>query len=576
MASFTNTISSKNPCVRSCFVLFALSVLVYAPSLWNGFVYDDLIHIVNNPRVQSLKAFLQSLGEPTFPGNLYRPVLYASYQIQNSLGLGGSFFFHLGNVLLHGLVGCAAFVLFCPLFGSSRALCAAILFILNPFGVEVVANVSGRAELLAALSVLLFLLLFRHYFRAFLDGTRSVLVFVFPAFILILGFYSKESALVGLPLSLSLFCYEARLKDSVAVQLRSLRVFAPFLVVGGALVSALVFRSSIVGGASEAIPFVDNPLTKLSYSERVLTASALLGRYLVQFFSPLTFSSDYSYDSTELLGLGALTESFHLLLVLFALSFFLWGTFSKRPLLKSLALSLGWYFIAFLVTSNILFPIGTIYGERLAYLPSVGLALFTALIFGACDRYQLFSTFLAASFLLRIVPYQFVWASSDTLLNHQLSVHPKSIRVLVNEAYRQRLQRQYQGAEEILKRAEKIYPEGLAVLGAFGELYSETGDFERATRYFRRALELDEYALSAHFGLGKIYLHQGEYGKAESEFQQVLMLSPSHFEAQVGIVMVLLNTGRRAEALRHFQVLRQWDPAHREIRRLEGFLGVGE
>src|SRR5262249_59369370 len=63
----------------------------------------------------------------------------------------------------------------------------------------------------------------------------------------------------------------------------------------------------------------------------------------------------------------------------------LWALYTRRD---AWSIAGAIYFAGFAVTSNLLFPIGTIMGERLAYLPSVGFCLAAALLWTSLLKWQ--------------------------------------------------------------------------------------------------------------------------------------------------------------------------------------------
>jgi len=83
-------------------------MIVYAPSIAGGFVYDDGELILRNPSIRDLTAWRSIFGyEPA------RPLLTWTWALNHALGGDQPWSYHLVNVLLHGVNAClvAAFVL---------------------------------------------------------------------------------------------------------------------------------------------------------------------------------------------------------------------------------------------------------------------------------------------------------------------------------------------------------------------------------------------------------------------------------------------------------------------------------
>jgi hypothetical protein len=134
---------------------FAIIVLWW-PALPASFQFDDWNVIVNEPRVQSLTAWWQSM-----PG--IRPLLKLSYALNMTLDAGPTGF-RVVNVLIHA----ANATLLASLLrtrgrraglgeaqASAAALLAALIFALHPAQTEAVTYISGRSSSLAACFCLL-------------------------------------------------------------------------------------------------------------------------------------------------------------------------------------------------------------------------------------------------------------------------------------------------------------------------------------------------------------------------------------------------------------------------------------
>ena len=137
-------------------------------------------------------------------------------------------------------------------------------------------------------------------------------------------------------------------------------------------------RALVLGGAIKAsgtgIFEVENPLAPLAPVPRAANASAIFLRYLWRMFVPLRLSSDESGWSIRVLTpRDALFWAAPVLVAALVAVALL--RFRDRS-----AAALGFLFlcVSSLPTANLLFPTGTIFAERLAYLPSGGFCLMAA------------------------------------------------------------------------------------------------------------------------------------------------------------------------------------------------------
>jgi hypothetical protein len=127
--------------------------------------------------------------------------------------------------------------------------------------------------------------------------------------------------------------------------------------------------------------YVDNPISQPDgWLAGKLTAIKVIGRYLQLLLFPHQLSSEYSYNQIPLYGQpGHTAEDIEAWVALIVLASFIglavWW-WRKQPLFTW---GVGLFFLMQLLTANLLFPIGSIMGERFLYLPSVGFAVVAAL-----------------------------------------------------------------------------------------------------------------------------------------------------------------------------------------------------
>jgi protein O-mannosyl-transferase len=134
-------------------LLLGVSLLVYANTLANRFVYDDEIYVFRNPDV--IRPTLTGLFEANKFVNVFRPVTFATFALNWAVGGPHPFGFHLINVCLHAAVVLLLYLVLRTLLdavqkGKTIALVAALLYAAHPIHTEAVAWVTGRSELLAA------------------------------------------------------------------------------------------------------------------------------------------------------------------------------------------------------------------------------------------------------------------------------------------------------------------------------------------------------------------------------------------------------------------------------------------
>ena len=132
--------------------LLAVNLLLYHPAIRLGFLsVDDADYVQNNPYIAGFNGDnLRYILTTPYAAN-YAPANLLSYALDAAVSGGKQpLAFHLSNVLWHGWVACMVYLLaFTIRPGILTAAGAALLFLLHPTHVEVVAWVSSRKDLVA-------------------------------------------------------------------------------------------------------------------------------------------------------------------------------------------------------------------------------------------------------------------------------------------------------------------------------------------------------------------------------------------------------------------------------------------
>ena len=132
--------------------LLLANLALYHGTFDLGFLsVDDPVYIQNNPYIENFSATNLTHILTTPYGTNYAPVNLLSYSLDIALAKGKSAAaIHLSNVIWHGFVVCAVYLLaFTIRPRILTAAAAAALFLLHPVHVEVVAWISSRKDLVA-------------------------------------------------------------------------------------------------------------------------------------------------------------------------------------------------------------------------------------------------------------------------------------------------------------------------------------------------------------------------------------------------------------------------------------------
>ncbi|MBI4604712.1 MAG: hypothetical protein HY721_22350 [Planctomycetes bacterium] len=355
----------------------AAAVLVNLNTLPGDFVYDDEVLIEKGDELRDFdlrRIFLSNYWGPDHADRNYRPLALLTYALNFRLS-GGPWSFHLVTLLLNAAAVWLAYRLLLELAGDAPAAAAgAAVYAVLPIHVEAAANVVGRAELLAALGLFgsWLLALRASASRASSSGREPAGLAAAASGALLLGLASKESAVAAVPL--------------VAAGCLVLGRPLPWKTLAGSAAAVVLYlgvRAAVLEGKVSVISFPDNPLIEADPVTRALNALRLLGLYAWKTVVPVRLSADHSYAEIPVLPLSSPLLWAQGLLVAAGLALPVWILRRRAPLVALAAVTFA---LAFAVTANVLFPIGTIFAERLAYAPSFAYALLLCAALAAAAR----------------------------------------------------------------------------------------------------------------------------------------------------------------------------------------------
>jgi tetratricopeptide (TPR) repeat protein len=543
-----------------------LAVLPYLNALWAGYAFDDYPVILSNPRITGAEPALGLVAEPDRSDrSLYRPVTMLTYAASARIG-GGPAGFHLVNVALHAGVSLLVFrTVDVLLAGRALATVAAALFAVHPVHAEAVTAIVGRAELLAALfGVLSLLALVR---GATAETVRSRAWSLASAGAFAVAVFSKESAITILPLGVVLGLWARSLRDGR----RALAAVIPHACV---LVGYLVARTWLVGLVTVAAPplYIDNPLAHVGVLVRVATALVVLSQYLGLLTLPVTLSSDYSFNQVPLVT-GPLDPRLWIALgVLGGLAAGLAAGVRRAP---ALGLAAALLVLPLGLTSNLLFPIGTIKAERLLYLPSVGwcvAAAWAALRLGRVHR----AAPWAAVALAVIALAGRTWARNedwrDRATAHAVAVRTAPMSAKAHYNWGNELVRQRRIAEALhhFARSVEIYPAWVQSRANLGTSLASLGRLDEAIPHLQEAARLEPSSVQIRRNLAGILQRQGRAVEAIAELEAAVRLDPAAIEPRRALGVLLLQAGRAREAEDQLAAVAQRVPRHADTQNLWG------
>ncbi len=532
------------------FLLFILSFLLNVNTLSNKFAFDDkgLIQenklIIDGTNLNEIFTTNYRYGSNNPDDGLYRPLVMLTYVFNTDRNILNPSNLHLFNVICNSLNSSLIFLLLFFLSGEFIvAFFSALIFTFHPIHTEVVANISGRPEIMCALFIFLSWIL--------LEKIKNPIFSYFSASIfLFMALLSKETAVM---FPLMVIAYDL-VRNQAAFNKNYILKFA-FLIT--TVIIYIFIRWSILGNTSNGnVPlFYNNPIANSPVDERVATALGVFLRYCGLLLFPVKLVSDYSYKSLQIydsIWYPAPIFAFFLIGALFASAIY----FRKRNLLFPLSFIL--FFFPYILISNIFFSIGTIMGERLMYLPSAGFALLTGFLFSRLFfRWRYFAIILSivilCAYSFKTISRNHDWYDDNTLTKADLKSSPENVKLLANMGFLTAKKGQFQIAEYYYQNALEIYPDFVEGLSGLGKISYDQKKYEDALSFYKKAADISPSNPQARFDYASVMINIGRFEEAETELKDALELSPSSPMLFRSMGNLMLSKGDFIGAINNFQ-----------------------
>ncbi len=518
-----------------------LVFLIYGRAMLGDFVFDNRPIIEREAMLSNLNQLDKVFMAPYWARDegLYRPITLTSFTF-NFMILGSDpAGFYFVNLLLYALTGWLIFLLVDKLL-SQRLLAylCGLIFLLLPIHSEAVVNIVGRAEILALLfSLLLFLELLKNKKNYWLAGLW---------FFLAIG--AKESAVVSLPVAALIIYLKEKYfwRKEIWLKYWTAAVWLPLSVLAYLFLRFLVLGADNFMGSRTTI--VENPLKFTEFWPRIFTGFKILWLYVQKSFWPVGLCSDYSYNQipaiSSLLNWQAIAGLSVIVFLIFALFFFR----KRAPLLS---LGAAFFLFGFMLTANLIFPIGTIMGERLAFYPSVGASFFLGWIFYNMIAWGKFSKFSTAE-LGQLGWPQTVLARKFTKFAPSLPGLMAAILLLFLAIFYGAIGFLRTGdwltEKNLFASAAKCSPASVLSRSNLGAAYYLEGNLAEAKKELLAAYKIyDGYSMGAN-NLGLIYFKEGDKLKAKELFLKALDSPYPYYGAYENLALLSLSEGKIEEA----------------------------
>ncbi|UCC94803.1 MAG: tetratricopeptide repeat protein [Candidatus Omnitrophota bacterium] len=526
-------------------VIAIVGFAVYANSLKGEFIWDDEGLVKNNIYIKSFSHLPDIFTEPLGVGNqerdsfdyprFWRPLQAFTYMIDYQLWELNVVGYHLSNILLHIGVALALYWLTGLLFKNQLlSLCASLLFVVHPIHTEAVSYISGRADLLAALFMVLCLIF---YIKNL--STRNVFFYIFMILAYILALLSKELSLV-LPILLLLFHFTFRKKFALKQFIPIVSIALLFIVL------RLAFLKTFLPGGNQA-----------TLPQRIPGFFVALTNYLKLLLAPFPLHMEYGNnifaftDIRVIIGVGL---SLSLLFCAYK--------FRKNTLIF---FSILWFFIMLLPQSN-LYPAGAYMAEHWLYSASIGffLVVGNSLISCRIKKFQLSTAILT---IILVGVYGALTIKQNTYWRNPLGFYERtaqyasgSYRVHYNLGNIYESMARYEEAIASYRKAINLEPDYPKPYYNLGIVYQGLGNTEEAIILYEEAIAMNPNYIEAYNNLGNAYRTIGRAETAIAIYKKALEADPHNAYAYINLGSIYNNMGRVKAAVILYKRAIELDP----------------
>ena len=490
------SVSASIPSKLYLLIPFIAALPFFLSSTYSEWYIDELFAITRNEDARGetpiWRVFLHDFwGNNLFNGwthKSYRPLVTLSYWFQ--FHLNGYVFrpqpLRVANSFLNALVGGQLWFFLRKIlkFPGFHAAVATALFLCHPVHVENVVYLVGRADVMAAS---FWLWGIWAYWRASLEGSWKYFTWS-----MILGIASglcKEPGFLvyGIYVVIEVLLYG---------ELRPQRNFRSFLVrvslVTGIFLVAYTARSLLVGGVHVEFSYVDTPIPyQKELLARTLSFAHLHWQYFRLLFLPWHLSWDYSFDAVPIVA--AWTDVRVLGMWSTYLAIFSGISEGLRRLDKSilehaghrssLILGIALALLPFLPASNLLFTVGTVIGERLLYISSIGWAVVVASLMTSRKRCLIAIILLCLNFY-NCTHRVHIWRSRVSLFGEDAKHFSRSAKTLHQFATVLHKTGHLSEALQLYESSLSVFDDNALTDYCIAQIHAERDEFEKAYSRF--------------------------------------------------------------------------------------------
>lgn len=527
----------KPKTLLSLALITIIGLAVYGNSLNGKFIWDDCYLIEDNSYIRDWSNIAKIFTKDIAAGSgieftSYRPLQTLTYIIDYSLWRLDVRGYHFTNILLHILAALSIYWLINILYNDRfLSLFTSLLFVTHPIHVGAVAYISGRADPLAAVFILLCIIFYIKSLHA-----KNITLYILMLLCYIFALLARENSLI-LPALLLLYHYAFK------VEVKTKR----FLPILGITLVYILLRLTVL---KTPLPHVLRPTTLL---QRIPGVFVAITSYIRLLFLPFGLHMEYGnklFDFSHPLVIPGI------IIVVFLSTY----AFRKRKVNKVAFFSILWFFIALLPVSN-LYPIDAYMAEHWLYLPSIGFFLILAKALCYLYRTKKFRIFAGVFIICLLIFYSYLTIRQNNYWNKPMIFYERALR------YAQDSWRMHNNLGNVYKesghpeaaiaeynKALEIKPDYAQAYYNLGNLYNDIKKYEEAIASYKKATEIKQNFGRAYNNLAVSYNAVGRYKEAIDSCKEAIEINPGDAYAHINLAIAYYNEREYGLAVRHCDI----------------------
>ena len=484
-----------------------VGLLLYLPSLRNGFVWDDEEQIVNNSAIRSFSNIPLLFTGSTFnsggaalSGQYYKPLMPMMFTMIYSLAGDAPWAFHLVQTVLHIANAVMVFALmYFFIKNTAYASVAAFIFLIHPIQVEAVVYSSALQDVLFfffGMSALLWIVISGKTIRWYDYCLAGLLV--------LCSLLSKETGILFvIIIGVYMLLYQKRMQGVwwATTSFLVLCLYG-FLRIG---VAGIAFRSNSF-----------TPIAALGLMDRLSHAPAIVWHYIHTFLFPWQLSIGQHWVISQV---GFVSFYVPLLFSCITLILIVW--WGRRIHVTHYWFFFAWFLVGLGAHLQII-PLDMTVADRWFYVPMVGLVGMMGSIKLKVKSSEFIKVMMGIVFVALFIRSSVRihnWRDGMTLYVHDIHSMSESFDVQNNYGVELFRAKNYDEAKFHFQKSTDLAPLWWTNWNNLGVIVEREGDLDTALVYYKKAMDNGGYYL-AYENYASLIIKRDEHEKALRELKR--------------------------------------------------------